>query len=77
VYGRFPFEGRALDERHHVVAMAMWIMSDFEKRLTLAWKEKAVRYNALLKDMDTRPEPFEKFARHFNLNWSSRHKFSG
>lgn len=72
VKGRFPFERRELYERHHVMSMAMWIMSDFEKWLTLAWKEKAVRYNALLKDMDARPECFENFARHFNRNFRSR-----
>jgi hypothetical protein len=55
-------------ERHHVVAMAMWIMSDLRKRLTLAWESQAVRYSALLKDLDNPPQRFVSFARQFNRN---------
>jgi hypothetical protein len=74
VTGRFPFENRPLEERHHVVAMAMWMMSDLEKRVTLAWKERAVRYNVLLKDMDLPPQDFANFLRGFNRNCTSRKK---
>jgi hypothetical protein len=66
--GRSPFETRTIVERHHIVAMAMWIMSDLRKRLTLAWESQAVRYSALLKDLDNPPQRFVSFARQFNRN---------
>jgi hypothetical protein len=68
VSGRSPFETRAIVERHHVVAMAMWMMSDLQKRLTLAWESKAVRYSALLKDLDNPPKRLVSFAQQFNRN---------
>jgi hypothetical protein len=66
--GRSPFETRTIVERHHVVAMAMWIMSDLRKRLTLAWESQAVRYSALLKDLDNPPQRLVSLARQFNRN---------
>jgi hypothetical protein len=68
VSGKSSFETCTIVERHHVVAMAMWIMSDLQKRLTLAWESRAVRYNALLKDLDSPPQRFVSFARQFNRN---------
>jgi hypothetical protein len=72
--GRFPFEMRSLIERHHVISMAMWVMSDWRERLAWAWKSKAVRYNVLLKDLDHPPRGYVSFAQHLNRNWTSRHK---
>ena len=66
--GRSPFETRTIVERHHIVAMAMWIMSDLRKRLTLAWESQAVRYSALLKDLDNPPQRLVSLARQFNRN---------
>jgi len=70
VRGRASLETRTIIERHHVVAMAMTIMSDLRKRWTFAWESKAVRYNALLKDLDNPPQRFISFARQFNRSQS-------
>jgi len=75
--GRFPFEMRSLVERHHVIAMAMWVMSDWRDRLASAWKSKAVKYNVLLKDLSNPPRKFVSFAQHLNRNWISRQKAAG
>ncbi|WP_353067721.1 hypothetical protein RBB77_01730 [Tunturibacter psychrotolerans] len=66
VSGRSSFETRTIVERHQVLGMAMWIMSDLQKRLKLAWESRAVKYNALLKDLDSPPQRFVSFARQFN-----------
>lgn len=56
--GRFTFEERELDERHHIVQLATWLMMDLRVRLHQAWKAGAVRYNLLLKDMHDPPRRF-------------------
>jgi hypothetical protein len=71
VFGRFPFEKRSLTERHHVISMAMWIMSEYRGRLTLAWQARAVRYNLLIKDLNRPPRPFARFAKRLNRNCKS------
>jgi hypothetical protein len=36
--GRIPFELRPLSDRHHAIALAMWLMLDLRERLASAWK---------------------------------------
>jgi hypothetical protein len=47
-----PFEMRTMVERHHVVAMAMWMMSDLRKLLASAWKSsgRLVRHRHLARN---------------------------
>jgi hypothetical protein len=64
--GRFPFEERALDERHFVIQLAMWLLANPADRLKQAWEAGAVRYNYLVKDMDSPSEAFAKIVAQFN-----------
>ncbi len=52
---RATFESRRIHERHALVAFALWLLCDLAQRLTAAWREKAVRFNHLLKDLDQPP----------------------
>jgi hypothetical protein len=54
--GRVTFEARRVAERHHVVALALWVLISPEDHLRRAWKEKAVRYNNLVKDFSGQPD---------------------
>lgn len=49
------FEHYALDERHAVIQIAMWLMADPGARIVEAWRNKAVRYNVLKKDLRESP----------------------
>jgi hypothetical protein len=52
---RATFESRRIHERHALVSLALWLLCDLPLRLTAAWRDKAVRYNHLLKDFDQPP----------------------
>lgn len=52
---RTAFEGRRIHERHAIVSFALWLLCDLPLRLTAAWRDKAVRFNHLLKDFDQPP----------------------
>lgn len=69
--GRTPFETRSLDERHHLIQMAAWLMVDLEPRLRVALRAKAIRYNHLLKDFADPSSSFIKMTAKFS-NWRSR-----
>lgn len=47
---RTLFENLDVAERHHNIQLVMWLMADFEQRITAAWYGRAVTYSALLKD---------------------------
>lgn len=53
--GREGIESRGLIERYHLIMLGLWLMMDLKPRLTEAWKNKAIRYNLMTKDM--RPVP--------------------
>lgn len=53
--GRFPFEQRAIGERHYVLGLAWWLIGYWPTRLRIAWFHKAVRYNVLGKDFSHAP----------------------
>ncbi|MCU7841248.1 MAG: TniQ family protein [Candidatus Thiodiazotropha sp. (ex Troendleina suluensis)] len=59
--GRITIEERRRSERHSLILSSLWLMADLNQRLYGAWKEKAVRYNLLTKDLDTAPKWYEKF----------------
>jgi hypothetical protein len=52
---RATFEGYRIDERHAIASLALWLLCDLPLRLTAAWRDKAVRFNHLLKDFDQPP----------------------
>lgn len=52
---RATFESRRIHERHALVSFALWLLCDLPLRLTAAWRDKAVRFNHLLKDFDQPP----------------------
>ncbi|MDD5299325.1 MAG: TniQ family protein [Gallionella sp.] len=49
------FEHYSLKERHVVIQLGMWLLTDPEARIIDAWRNKAVRYNVLKKDFQLRP----------------------
>lgn len=52
----YSFEARPIQERHHLIQLAGWFLADLDLRLALAWQQKAVRYNHLLKDFEKPPK---------------------
>lgn len=52
---RATLESRRVRERHALVSLALWLLCDLPLRLTAAWRDKAVRFNHLLKDLDQPP----------------------
>lgn len=55
-----------------MVIMALWVMSDLRRRLTLAWKASAVRYNVLMKDLTHPPRELVGVTQQFNRNRHSK-----
>jgi len=66
--GKTPFELRRLDERLHALRLAIWLASDLESRLRLAWQARAIRYNHMLKDFPNAPVWYRKLTETFS-NW--------
>lgn len=58
----------SIEERHHVLTMALWLMFDLRGRLPLAWQAKAVRYNVLMKDLIRPPRELVSITEEFNRN---------
>lgn len=54
--GNAPFENYSLEDRHVVIQLAMWLMTDPEARIVGAWRNKVVRYNMLNKDFQPSPQ---------------------
>lgn len=54
--GHISFEMRSIEERHHLIQLAAWLLVDPEARIPEAWRAGAVRYNVFLKDFVERPE---------------------
>lgn len=69
--GKVWFEARPIDERHHLIQLALWLFVDLETRLHEAWKARAVRYNLLLKDFSDPPSWYMTIVRKFS-NWRDR-----
>lgn len=53
--GKKSFEERPLQERHHVIQLGMWLLTEPEQRIVEVWRVKAVRYNMLKKDFSRMP----------------------
>jgi hypothetical protein len=66
VPGKVSFESRVLAERHHLIQLIGWLMLDLEPRLRKAWREKAVRYNHMLKDFERAPESYLTLVNEFS-----------
>jgi hypothetical protein len=64
--GGYAFEMRKIQERHHLLQLTCWLLSDLELRLTAAWRAKAVRYNMLLKDFDDPPTYYSLIVEKFS-----------
>lgn len=54
------FEFYSLADRHLVIQLAMWLLANPETRIVDAWRNKAVRYNELKKDMELIPKWYSK-----------------
>lgn len=65
------FETRSIEERHHVIQLASWIMDEPASRLTHAWRAGVVRYSMLLKDLDDAPDWFTRIVENFS-DWRTR-----
>ncbi|MDY7577270.1 hypothetical protein RGU70_02860 [Herbaspirillum sp. RTI4] len=53
--GHISFEVRPIEERHHLIQLAAWLLVDLDNRLMEAWRAQAVRYNLFLKDFPEHP----------------------
>ncbi|WP_162057402.1 TniQ family protein [Undibacterium sp. KW1] len=69
--GRVSFEMRSIEERHHLLQLAMWLMVLPDVRLEQAWRTGTVRYNVLLKDFSEPPDWYSFVTAQFK-NWRRR-----
>jgi len=69
--GYISIEQRSIEERHHLIQLAAWVLMDPESRLPAAWRAGAVRYNVLLKDFSIPPEWYAKIVGRLT-NWRDR-----
>lgn len=53
--GRQAFELRPVDERHHIVQLATWVLAEPKTRLPAAWQAEAVHYSDLVRDFPLAP----------------------
>lgn len=60
------FEVVGVNSRHTIVQLAIWILFDWKNRLEMIWKNKAVRYNFLMKDFHNTPNWYTCFVNRFN-----------
>lgn len=65
------FEARNIEERHHIVQLAAWVMDNPTSRLTCAWQAGVVRYNTLLKDFDDASDWYLRIVENFS-HWRNR-----
>jgi len=56
--GKFAFEARPIQDRHHIIQLASWLIRRPEQRIRTAWEHGAVKYNELLRDFSEAPEWF-------------------
>ncbi len=66
--GRITIEELRRHERHLWLLSALWLVGNVEQRLYGAWKEKAVRYNLLTKDLEVMPGWYRRFLKSIS-NW--------
>lgn len=69
--GHISFEMRPIEERHHLLQLAGWLLVDLKMRLSAAWNSGAIRYNVLLKDFRCAPELYRQLVAGFS-NWRDR-----
>lgn len=69
--GYLNFEMRPIQERHHLVQLATWLICNLDFRLAAAWRARAVRYNVLLKDFHSPPIQYVRLVQRFS-NWRNR-----
>lgn len=69
--GHISFEMRPIEERHHILQLATWLLVDLESRLKAAWRAGAVRYSMLTKDFVESPEWYDRIASEFS-DWRDR-----
>lgn len=69
--GYVSFEMRPIEQRHHLLQLCAWLLSDLQPRLTAAWRARAIRYNLLLKDFPDSPDWYRDIVSQFS-NWRDR-----
>lgn len=65
---RLIWESRSLAERHSTIHACLWLLQDYPNNLIQAWRDKAVRYNHLLKDFRDCPDSFQEMVSQMNRN---------
>jgi hypothetical protein len=53
--GRMAIEEHRVNMRHSLLVCGLWVMASLNERLQLAWANKAVRYNHLVRDFHAPP----------------------
>lgn len=53
-------------DRHRLLSLALWLLADLEPRLTLAWRQRAVRYNLLVKEFSGKPRWYRDVVEKFS-----------
>lgn len=73
--GRQAFELRPVDERHHIVQLATWVLAEPKTRLPAAWQAEAVHYSDLVRDFPLAPRWYREIVD--TLNRSNSRSYVG
>jgi hypothetical protein len=57
-----------ITDRHRLLLLALWLLADLEPRLTSAWRQRAVRYNHLVREFPQIPQWYRGVAEKCS-NW--------
>lgn len=71
ISGKAHIETMSLDQRHHLVQLAAWLMVDLKGRMGGAWRARALRYNHMAKDFENPPYWYLDVISRFR-NWRMR-----
>lgn len=69
---KLPLETRPLNQRHHLILLASWLIVDLYPRLREAWLGKRVRYNHLIRDWPNPPAEYLEVVERFS-DWHRRY----
>lgn len=68
---RTAFESLPTSARHELLQFGAWILVDPAVRLRSAWRDRAVRYNHLIREFDAAPDWYVAIAERFS-EWRKR-----
>lgn len=62
VTGKLSIESRELIDRHYIMGLAWWLIGRWPSRLWVAWTQRALKYNWLMRDFSHAPSWYRNAA---------------